>query len=164
MKRTPQERVAAYNAEARVVNDELARNELSTLSPIKELPPHNPGEHRNLSNVQFQHYPGDTSGRHHVLIAKNSNEESVGKIVWHGRTGRVNFVYVDPKYRGLGVATNLWHRATQLSEMGNLPTPKHSNDRTISGDAWVKTVGGKVPPLDPKRARQNQARRKAMGQ
>ena len=164
MKRTPQERVDAYNAEARVVNEEAMKNPFAVFPSIAELPPHDPGAHRNLSGVQFQHYPGDTRGKDHALTATNSEGERVGNIKWHGRTGRVNMVYVHPNYRGLGVATTLWDKATQLSKVGNAPKPKHSDDRTLAGDAWVKTIGGNIPSLTPKRARQNQARKKAMGQ
>jgi GNAT superfamily N-acetyltransferase len=164
MKRTPQERVDAYNAEARVVNKEVKKSPWAAFPAIAELLSHDPGAHRNLSEVQFKHYPGDNRGKDHILTATNPEGERVGDIKWHGRTGRVNMVYVHPNYRGLGVATTLWDKATHLSEIGHAPTPKHSDDRTLAGEEWVKTIGGNIPKLTPKRARQNQARKEAMGQ
>lgn len=162
MKRTPQERKDAYNAEARAVNAEAEKSPWTAFPSIAELPPHNPGEHRNLSGVQFRHFAGDTSVQH-SLSATNSEGMHLGDIKWNGKTGRVNMVYVHPDYRGLGVGTSLWERANNLSKMHGTPMLQHSSDRTIAGDAWARTVGGKLTKLDPNRARQNQARREAMG-
>ena len=164
MKRTPQERVASHNAEARVVNEHAISSPWGALPVIPEQFAHEPGAPRNLSGVQFRHYPGDSSGFNHNLVAKNSEGEHLGSIKWNGRTGRVNMIHVDEDYRGLGVGTSLWERANKLSEMHGTPALQHSNDRTIAGDDWAKAVGGTIPKMDSKRARQNQARRKAMGQ
>jgi GNAT superfamily N-acetyltransferase len=164
MKRTPQERVASHNAEARAVNDQVMKSPWGVFPAIAEQEPHDPKAHRNLSGVQFRHYPGDSSGFNHSLNAKNSEGKHLGSIKWNGRTGRVNMVYVEEDHRGLGVGTALWERANKLSEMHGTPMLKHSPDRTIGGDDWAKAVGGTIPKMDSKRARQNQARRKAMGQ
>lgn len=162
MKRTPQERVEAYNKVAKAVNAVEINRFFG--KPMVELPDHDPNAHRNLSGVQFRHYPGDSSGFNHRLNAKNSDGTSMGHIAWNGRSGRVESLFVHPDYEGLGVATSLWERAHKLAEMGHAPAPKHSNDRTIAGDAWSAKVGGKRPKLDPRRARQNEERRKMLEQ
>jgi hypothetical protein len=164
MKRTPQERIDAHNAEARVVNDQIMNSPWGALPAIAPQAPHDPSAPRNLSGVQFRHYPGDSSGFNHNLVAKNSEGQHLGSIKWNGRTGRVNLISVNEDYRGLGVGTSLWERANKLSEMHGTPALQHSNDRTIAGDAWAKKVGGKLTKLKSDRARQNQARREAMGQ
>lgn len=157
MKRTPQERVEAHNKLAKVINAS------GFVSGIKELPPHDPRASRNLSGVQFRHFPGDTRGGAHTLIAKNSEGRALGKISWDGRSGRVSQVHVIPEYQGLGVATSLWERANKLAEMGQAPAPQHSNDRTLAGDEWSKTVGGRRPKLNSGRQLQNEARKKLLG-
>lgn len=161
MKRTPQQRVDEHNALARALNS-VPMNFSMTGSQHQELPPHDPAANVNLSGVQFRHYPGDRKGTPHVLIARNSDNVAVGSIRWHARTGTVQGIQVPHKFQGVGVATNLWEQANRLADLGHAPRPKHSNDRTIAGDAWTEKVGGPRPKLDKRRAAQNEARKKAM--
>lgn len=45
-----------------------------------------------------------------------------------------------------GVATALWNEAHRLAgEVQRIPKPKHSPDRTNAGDAWARSVGGRLP-------------------
>jgi hypothetical protein len=157
MKRTPQQRVDEHNTLVRALDAVGAVNTMS------ELPSHDPGAHRNLSGVQFRHYPGDSSGFNHRLIAKNSEGKSLGHISWNGRSGRVDQVYVPHEYQGLGVATSLWERAHKLADMGQAPAPKHSNDRTLAGDEWASKMGGKKPMLNSGRGWSAEQRRKLFG-
>lgn len=162
MKRTPQERVDEHNKLAKALNSVEINRFFG--KPMQELPPHDPSASRNLSGVQFRHYPGDSSGFNHRLNMKNGEGKAIGHIAWNGRSGRVESIHVDHDYQGLGVATSLWERAHKLAEMGHAPTPKHSNDRTLAGDAWSEKVGGKRPRLEPGRKRQNEARKKMLEQ
>jgi len=157
MKRTPQQRVSEHNTLVR------ALDAVGAINTMSELPPHEPGAHRNLSGVQFRHYPGDSKGFAHKLIAKNSEGEHVGSLSWDGSSGRVHRVFVPHEYQGLGVATSLWERAHKLAEMGQAPAPKHSNDRTIAGDEWASKVGGKKPILNSGRGWSAEQRRKLFG-
>lgn len=161
MKRTPQQRVDEHNALAKALNS-TGMNYHMTGRVMTELPPHDPAEPRNLSEVQFRHYPGDSKGFNHRLNMKNGDGKAIGHIAWNGRSGRVESIQVHHDYQGLGVATSLWNQANRLADMGHAPRPKHSNDRTISGDAWSEKVGGKRPKLDKRRAAQNEARKKAI--
>ena len=161
MKRTPQERVDEHNKLAKALNSVEINRFFGT--PMKEMPEHDPSASRNLSGVQFRHYPGDTKGGAHNLTAKNSDGKILGRMTWDGRTGRVANIHVDPEYQGLGVGTSLWERGHKLAEMGHAPAPKHSNDRTLAGEEWSAKVGGKRPKLTPGRAKQNEERRKMLG-
>ena len=157
MKRTPQQRVDEHNTLVRALDAVGAVNTMS------KLPPHDPGAHRNLSGVQFRHYPGDSSRFNHRLTAKNSEGALLGHISWNGRSGRVDQVYVPHEYQGLGVATSLWERAHKLADMGQAPAPKHSNDRTLAGDEWASKMGGKKPILNSGRGWSATQRRKLFG-
>ena len=157
MKRTPQQRVDDHNRLAKAVNTLSFRKEMT------ELPAHDPKAPRNLSGVQFRHYPGDSSGFAHRLSAKNSDGKNLGHISWNGRSGRVDQVFVHPEYQGLGVATSLWERAHNLSDMAGIKGPQHSNDRTIAGDEWASKVGGKKPLLNSGRQFSKEQRRKFFG-
>lgn len=157
MKRTPQQRVEEHNKLAKVINSS------GFVNGMQELPPHDPSVPRNLSGVQFRHYPGDSNGFNHRLSAKNSDGNYLGHIAWNGRSGRVESLFVHPDYQGLGVATSLWERAHKLAQMGQAPAPQHSNDRTLAGDEWAAKVGGKRPRLDSRRKKQNEVRKKLLG-
>lgn len=161
MKRTPQERVDEHNKLARALNSVEINRFFG--KPMHELPPHDPSAPRNLSGVQFRHFPGDTKGGSHHLVAKNSEGTTLGRMSWDGRSGRVSRIHVDNDFQGLGIATSLWERGHKLAEMGHAPAPKHSNDRTLAGDAWSEKVGGKRPRLEPGRAKQNEERKKMLG-
>jgi hypothetical protein len=161
MKRTPQQRVDEHNQLARALNSVEINRFIG--GGMKEMPKHDPSAPRNLSDVQFRHYPGDTTGGAHRLVAKNSDNKVLGKMTWHGKTGRVQAIHVDPEYQGLGVATSLWERGNKLAEMGHAPAPKHSNERTMAGDEWASKVGGKLPRLDSASKKKNEERRKLLG-
>lgn len=161
MKRTPQDRVDEHNALAKALNS-VGANQFMHGGGMKALPDHNPAVNLNLSGLQFRHYPGDSKGFNHRLIAKNEEGKNLGHISWNGRSGRVEAIHVPNEYQGLGVATSLWERAHKLADMGHAPKPKHSNDRTIDGDAWSAKVGGKRPKIDRRRAAQNEARKNAI--
>jgi hypothetical protein len=69
----------------------------------------------------------------------------------HRRT--VNLVYADPEFRRHGVIdeSDKWTSAAVvigrwLFASGQLN--RHSEDRTIKGEAWARAVGGELPPRD----------------
>jgi GNAT superfamily N-acetyltransferase len=160
MKRTPQDRVDEHNKLAKALNAVEINRFMG--NPMHERAPHDPSASRNLSGVQFRHFPGDTKGGTHHLVAKNSDGTTLGRMSWDGSSGRVSRIAVDEDFQGLGVATSLWDRAHKLAEMGHAPAPKHSNDRTLAGDAWAAKVGGKRPRLASGRKRQNEERKKML--
>ena len=132
---------------------------------MKQTPrPEDPNKPRNLSGVQFRYTAPSRKGffAYHQIqaIAPHANVENkfeggplvpqpkgqvVGTIQWHPQTGSVNWVRTHQDYRGLGVASTLWEKAKKLSADTGIRAPKHSKHRTDQGDAWAKSVGGKVP-------------------
>jgi len=84
----------------------------------------------------------------HSVIARNEDRDVVGAMHWRKKrsggenAGQVDWVEVDPSFRRLGIGKQMWDHA---HELGLRPAPKHSPERTDAGDAWAKSVGGRVP-------------------
>jgi hypothetical protein len=74
-------------------------------------------------------------------------KEVVGRMNWHGRTGAINMIEVNGKYRGLKVATHMFELAKKQSSIMGVPEPVHSDIRTPAGDAWAKSTGMNVPAI-----------------
>ena len=112
-------------------------------------PDHDPKEPRNLSGVQFQYTHPGSPGQHpvlHSMTARNSEGTYLGFIDWNKKTGKIDNINVSGRYRGLGLATSLYEKATKLASDTGIKSPQHSPFRTDQGDAWARKVGGKVPP------------------
>lgn len=66
------------------------------------------------------------------------------ELQWDSK--HVRNVKVPEQFQRKGVATALWNEAQRLaSDSSRIPAPKHSADRTNDGDAWARSVGGKLP-------------------
>lgn len=84
--------------------------------------------------------------RHSMLNGFNvinllNEEKIIGFIIWDGNDdGRVEDLYVNPKYRRQGFATKLWNEAVNHSKMNCIAKPAHSETRTHLGDLWAKTM------------------------
>jgi hypothetical protein len=74
-------------------------------------------------------------------------KEVVGHMNWHGETGEIGMIEVNPMYRGLKVATHMMELATKKSPEMGVPAPVHSDLRTKGGDAWAKSTGMETPPI-----------------
>lgn len=108
--------------------------------------------HEKLSEVQFgyRHYPPSESGtsfsQHRVSAQVGGNE--IGHMSWskHG----LHFIDVNPEHRRQGVATALWNEGHRIASADpSVVKPAHTPDRTDSGDAWARSVGGKLPRRRP---------------
>jgi len=66
------------------------------------------------------------------LIGENEDPEDIGMI---------GYVYVAPELRRRGIATALLTAANAYAERYGLPAPRHTDDRSPSGDAWARSVG-----------------------
>lgn len=94
--------------------------------------------------LQFQYRPPEMGSNYHFLRAVSSGGSWVGDMNWNSR--HVHGVQVVPEHRRKGVATSLWNEGQRLaSENAKIPAPKHSTDRTDDGDAWARSVGGRLP-------------------
>jgi hypothetical protein len=100
-----------------------------------------------LSNLQF-HYDtpelGESYTTHRLRATAGPTNTHVGEMLWSSKGIRNIGVAADQQRRG--VATGMWNEGQRMaSENARIPTPKHSNERTSAGDAWAKSVGGKLP-------------------
>lgn len=103
----------------------------------------------NLSSRQFeflQAQPRSMGGdQSHTLRAKD-NGETIGAIRWLHKTGEVRSIETYPGHRREGIATDLWHEAHRVAgETRGVKPPKHSPERTDSGEAWARSLGGRLP-------------------
>ena len=83
----------------------------------------------------------------HSVVARDAAGEVAGQMHWRKRgrgtvPGRVDWISVEPQHRRQGLATQMWEHAQSLDLR---PYPKHSNERTDEGDAWARSVGGRLP-------------------
>ena len=61
-------------------------------------------------------------------------------------SGRIEFIETHPDLRRQGLATKLHAVVADLAtEIPGIPTPKHSDSRTPSGDAWARSVDPNAP-------------------
>ena len=97
----------------------------------------------DISDVQFRYNQVDLGERRpqHEITASRDNEE-IGRLRWHGVTHRVTGVFVNQEHARQGIATHMWNMS-----QGMRPKARHSPDRTAMGNAWAKSVGGRLPNL-----------------
>lgn len=95
--------------------------------------------------VEYSFKPATGRYDSHTISASVGGNQ-VGSLSWHPKSGRVMGVEVNREYRRQGIASRMWdeaHRAASRSTRVIRPT--HSADRTDSGDAWARAVGGTLP-------------------
>jgi ribosomal protein S18 acetylase RimI-like enzyme len=79
---------------------------------------------------------GETRGRY----------GSMGEMYWHHKTGEIANITVHEPFRRQGVATAMLGHARQLAgETRGVRPPRHSPDRTESGEAWARSLGERLP-------------------
>jgi len=99
--------------------------------------------HEHVSPIQFRYDSGEY-GREHTINAVNAAGETMGEMAWHSKY--ITHLETFPRFQRQGVATAMWHEGQRMAaENAKIPKPKHSGDRTTSGDAWARSVGGKLP-------------------
>lgn len=63
-------------------------------------------------------------------------------IEWRHDDGVVHKVEVPTSQRRQGIATDLWNKAHEVAAATRgVKPPRHSPDRTTSGDAWARSLG-----------------------
>lgn len=97
---------------------------------------------RRLSPQQFGEYtleyePPDSFSTLHAIRAKRE-DRLVGAMTW--RTKELHNVHVDEEHQRKGIASAMWKMGQDAR-----PRVKHSSQRTDAGDAWAKSVGGRLP-------------------
>ena len=99
----------------------------------------------NLSPKQFVSL-SHTEGKYlHHVDAHDQDGNMVGSMDWNKRSKRVMNVSVSTRLRRQGIASSMWDLAHQVAKEKGQVGPQHSFDRTDLGDAWAKSVGGRLP-------------------
>jgi hypothetical protein len=96
-------------------------------------------------SMQFDYEKPEGEGRYiHKLIARTERGNQLGTMLWSNK--QVLNIGVSADQQRRGVATALWNEGHRLAgEVQRIPQPKHSPDRTNAGDAWARSVGGRLP-------------------
>jgi GNAT superfamily N-acetyltransferase len=85
---------------------------------------------------------GIGKGGRHFIEAHHPEDGQVGKLEWMGRPPyAIHDLKVNADHQRQGLATAMWNWSQDQAR----PKPTHSRDRTTMGDAWAKSVGGKLP-------------------
>jgi len=98
-----------------------------------------------LNDTQFTYSTVDTgAGRYkHLITAQHPEHGDIGRMQWDNRSIDIN---VDDEHTRQGVATSMWEEGHRMAGQDrSIPQPKHSSDRTDKGDAWARSVGGRLP-------------------
>jgi hypothetical protein len=99
--------------------------------------------HEHLSDVQFQYHPPGMGNESHRLTAERGGKYA-GHLLWTSK--QIRNIDVAPTMQRQGIATGMWNEGHRLAaENARIPAPKHSADRTTEGDAWARSVGGRLP-------------------
>ena len=70
----------------------------------------------------------------------------ISSMSWHHQTGEIKGVYTVPEHQRQGVASALHRKAGEIAgETRGVPLPRHSSFRTTTGDAWARSIGGRLP-------------------
>jgi hypothetical protein len=106
----------------------------------------------SLHPIQFQYHPPEMGANYHSVTA-NLEHTEIGTVrrahmSWDAK--KVRGIDVPHQFQRQGIATALWQEGHRLaSENQAIPEPRHSPDRTAAGDAWAKSVGGRLPRRKP---------------
>ena len=83
--------------------------------------------------------------------AVDPGHRPIASFSWHHKTGEVRGLFTEKEHQRQGIATSMWHEANRIAgETRGVTAPRHSADRTDAGDAWARSLGGRVPPRRPR--------------
>jgi 8-oxo-dGTP pyrophosphatase MutT (NUDIX family)/GNAT superfamily N-acetyltransferase len=72
--------------------------------------------------------------------------EPVGWVNWSHKSGEIRNIQVRPEAQRQGLGTELLDRARTIAQnTRGVTPPRHSSERTISGDAWAKSLKERLP-------------------
>ena len=91
--------------------------------------------------------PGERTGWHGSDA--DPGIRPMASMSWSHKTGEIHGIHTAPEHQRQGLASTLWQEGHRLAnETRGVPTPRHSAQRTRAGDAWAKSVGGRLPRRD----------------
>ena len=80
----------------------------------------------------------------HRIRALSQHGSELGSMLWSSK--EIRNIGVTPGQERRGIATAMWHEGHRMAaENPKIPQPKHSKQRTKAGDAWARSVGGRLP-------------------
>lgn len=105
--------------------------------------------HDAVSDQQFGDYKlsyarPDMDIPRHRITATTESGYPAGQMTWHPKSHAVTGIVVDEEDRRKGLATAMWKMGQDIR-----PKPVHSADRTKAGEAWARSVGGRLPRRQP---------------
>jgi ribosomal protein S18 acetylase RimI-like enzyme len=109
----------------------------------------------NISSRQFEFHKAEPrsmwgDGAHTLnaidAVGPHRNPERIGFLRWSHKTGEISSIEVFGGHQRQGVATGLWNEAHRIAgETRGVKPPRHSPDRTDAGEAWARSLGGRLP-------------------
>ena len=70
----------------------------------------------------------------------------VASLSWHHKTGEIRGLFTDPQHQRQGIATAMLGEARRVAgETRGVTHPRHSPQRTKSGEAWARSLGERLP-------------------
>jgi hypothetical protein len=99
---------------------------------------------RQFGDLTLSYEKPDVDIPRHRITASTESGYPVAQMTWHPETHAVTGITVDPEDRRKGIATAMWKMGQEVQ-----PKPVHSADRTKAGDAWARSVGGRLPRRKP---------------
>lgn len=97
-----------------------------------------------FGDYKLKYFPPDMDTPRHRISAVTESGYPVGQMAWHPKTHSITGITVDPEEQRQGIATAMWNMGQKMR-----PKPQHSADRTTAGQAWAKSVGGRLPRRKP---------------
>jgi hypothetical protein len=99
---------------------------------------------RQFGDLTMRYEKPDMDIPRHRITASTESGYPVAQMTWHPKTHAVTGITVDEDERRKGLATAMWKMGQEVR-----PKPVHSADRTTAGDAWARSVGGRLPRRKP---------------
>jgi hypothetical protein len=101
-------------------------------------------EHLGLQFRYDQPDFGESFPTHRITALAAGGRRQAGTMLWSAKG--VRNIGTDADLQRRGVATAMWQEGHRLAaENARIPKPKHSPERTAAGDAWARSVGGRLP-------------------
>lgn len=67
-------------------------------------------------------------------------------LSWHHGTGEILGLYTEKEHQRQGIATAMYRQAQSVAgETRGVTIPRHSSQRTNSGEAWARSLGERLP-------------------
>lgn len=92
--------------------------------------------------LRYEYVETGLKGGRHVIQAHHPDDGQVGRLEWMGRKPyAIHSLQVSDDHQRKGLATAMW----DWSQAQGRPKPTHSQQRTDKGEAWARSVGGRLP-------------------